>query len=146
VPTLRVLGAASILLFLSGCASSIAYRADYITEKAVVANERIAGKVLVYTNKTDDEKLVTGGATSFTDGAAESNELTDSGCYRGVVRPQTEDFKYGFPQAKNLGLWITPQVEITLRMSILDASGKPLVEKDYTSGVIEGKGYMMSGQ
>jgi hypothetical protein len=163
---------ACTLLFLSGCAGSMAYRADYVTERPVAANERIEGKVLVYTTKSDDERLVTAGATSFTGsgrqlttpigimtreialkvfsqvataGATGANELGDASRYSVVVRPQTEDFKYGFPQAKNMGLWITPQVDMTLRMSILDASGRPVVEKSYSSGVVEGKGYVMSG-
>jgi hypothetical protein len=167
-----VFSALALVALLSGCATSIAYRADYVTERPVAAEEQIAGKVLVYTTKNDDERLTTGGATSFTgggaklttpigmmirevalkvfsrvatNGASEANELTDAGRYSVVVRPEMEDFKYGFPQAKNLGLWITPQVEMQIRVSMLDASGRPLQEKHYSSGVIEGKGYVMSG-
>jgi hypothetical protein len=172
VKTIRIAAAACALLYLSGCASSIAYRADYVAERTVVANERISGRVLVYTTKDDDERLVTGGASSFTgagaklttpigtmtreialkvfsqvatEGASAANDLTDAARYSIVIRPETEDFKYGFPQAKNLGLWITPRVEMQLRVSVLDASGRPLIEKHYSSGVIEGKGYVMSG-
>jgi hypothetical protein len=143
-----------------------------VTDRPVAANERISGKVLVYTTKGDDERLETGGATSFTgsgaklttpigmmtreialkvftqiavDGAAEANDLASAGQYSVVVRPETEVFKYGFPQLKNLGLWITPQVEVQIRVSVLDASGRPLQEKQYSSGVVEGKGYVISG-
>lgn len=168
----RILFALAAAIYLSGCASSIAYRADYVTDRPVAANERISGKVLVYTTKGDDERLETGGATSFTgsgaklttpigmmtreialkvftqiaaDGAAEANDLASAGQYSVVVRPETEVFKYGFPQLKNLGLWITPQVEMQIRVSVLDASGRPLQEKQYSSGVVEGKGYVISG-
>jgi hypothetical protein len=167
-----MLSAVAAVVYLSGCASSIAYRADYVTERPVAANERLSGKVLVYTTKSDDEKLVSGGASSFTgsgaklttpigtmtreialkvfsqvatEGAAEANDLTDAGRFTAVVRPETEEFKYGFPQLKNLGLWITPQVEMQIRVSVLDASGRPLQEKQYSSGVVEGKGYVISG-
>jgi hypothetical protein len=172
VKIITILTALAAAVHLSGCASSIAYRADYVTERPVAANERIPGKALVYTTKSDDERLVTGGATSFTgsgaklttpigmmtrevalkvfsqvaiEGAVQANDLTDAGRYSVVIRPETEDFKYGFPQLKNLGLWITPQVELQVRVSVLDASGRPLQEKQYSSGVVEGKGYVMSG-
>jgi len=157
---------------VSGCASSIAYRSDYVPDRPVAAQDRISGRVLVYTTKGDDEKLSSGGATSFTgsganltvpigtmtreiavkvfsqvatEGAAEAHDLADAGRYSVVVHPDTENFQYGFPQLKNMGLWITPQVEMRLRVALLDATGKTLQEKVYSSGVVEGKGYVMSG-
>jgi len=163
----------AILMAISGCASSIAYRADYVPDREVVADETISGRVLVYTTRADDERLITAGATSFTgsgakvttpvgmmtreiavkvfskvatDGAAAANELTDAGRYALVVRPENKDFKYGFPQLKNLGFAITPEVQVEMRVSILDAAGKTVFEKDYASGVVEGKSYMMSGK
>ena len=168
----RTLVALALLSLLGGCATSIAYRADYIPDRPVADSDRINGRVLVYTTKADDERLATAGATSFTgsggklttpigmmtrevalkvfsrvatDGAAASNDLADAARFTIVLRPQTEDFKYGFPQLKNLGFAITPQVEITLRMQLLDASGRVAFEQTYSSGVVEGKSYMMSG-
>ncbi|HEU0225114.1 MAG TPA: hypothetical protein VFR29_06730 [Steroidobacteraceae bacterium] len=169
----RPLLAATALLTLAGCASSIAYRADYVPATAVNAGEKITGRVLVYTTRADDERLVTAGATSFTgsgarlttpigmmtreiaykvfseaatEGATLSNELGGAGQYSIVVRPETRDFRYGFPQLKNLGFAITPEVEVSMRVSVLDGSGKVLLEKDYASGVVEGKSYMLSGK
>jgi hypothetical protein len=155
-----------------GCATSIAYRADYVPDRAVSDADRIAGRVLVYTTKADDERLASAGATSFTgsganlttpigmmtreiavkvfsryatDGAAASNDLADAARFSIVLRPETRDFKYGFPQLKNLGFAITPQVEMTLRMQLIDASGRTEFEQTYSSGVVEGKSYMLSG-
>jgi hypothetical protein len=169
----RSLLAASALLALAGCASSIAYRADYVPATAVTAEEKVPGRVLVYTTRADDERLVTAGATSFTgsgaklttpigmmtreiaykvfseaamEGATLSNELAGAERYSIVVRPEAKDFRYGFPQLKNLGFAITPEVEIRMRVSVLDGSGKILLEKDYASGVVEGKSYMLSGK
>ncbi|HEY7741027.1 MAG TPA: hypothetical protein VIB01_10490 [Steroidobacteraceae bacterium] len=169
----RSLLAASALLALAGCASSIAYRADYVPATAVTAEEKVPGRVLVYTTRADDERLVTAGATSFTgsgaklttpigmmtreiaykvfseaamEGATLSNELAGAERYSIVVRPEAKDFRYGFPQLKNLGFAITPEVEISMRVSVLDGSGKILLEKDYASGVVEGKSYMLSGK
>lgn len=67
---LRISMLALTIVLASGWASSIAYRADYVPDKPVAAEERIAGKVLVYTTKSDDERLVTAGATSFTGSGA----------------------------------------------------------------------------
>jgi hypothetical protein len=167
-----VFGLLAALALLGGCATSIAYRADYVPDRPVADNERIAGRVLVYTTTTDDERLITAGASSFTgsgaslttpigmitreiavkvfsrmatEGAVSGNTLADSPRFSVVVRPQSQDFRYGFPQLKNLGFAITPEIEPTLRVSLLDASGKTQFERDYKSGVVEGKSYMMSG-
>lgn len=171
--SLRLVSGIAVLMSITGCASSIAYRADYVPDHAVVADERIAGRVLVYTTVADDERLVTGGATSFTgsgaklttpigmmtreiavkvfsqvatEGATAAHELIDADRFAVVVRPEAKDFKYGFPQLKNLGFAITPEVQVELKLTVLDASGRPLLEKDYASGIVEGKSYMMSGK
>jgi hypothetical protein len=169
---IMVFGLLVSLGLLGGCATSIAYRADYVPDRPVADNERIAGKVLVYTTNTDDERLITGGASSFTgsgaslttpigmitreiavkvfsrmttEGAVSGNTLADSARFSVVVRPQSQDFRYGFPQLKNLGFAITPEIELSLRLSVLDAPGKTQFERDYKSGVVEGKSYMISG-
>lgn len=169
IRTSLVLGA---LLLLSGCAASIAYRADYVPDKPIADTDRISGRVLVYTTLNDDERLITAGATSLTgagmklttpigmmtreialkvfskaasDGADASNNLLNASRYTVVLRPEARDFSHGFPQLKNLGFAITPEVRVSIRMTILDASGKAAVEKDYDSGVVSGKSYMISG-
>jgi hypothetical protein len=63
-----------------------------------------------------------------------------------VLRPQAQDFTHGFPQLKNLGFAITPEVRITMRMTVLDSTGKDLLEKNYDSGVVSGSSYMISGK
>jgi hypothetical protein len=37
-------------------------------------------------------------------------------------------------------------VDVSLRLSVLDGQGNLLLEKEYASGVVEGKSYMMSGK
>lgn len=151
----------------------MAYRADYVPDKPVADADRINGRVLLYTTQSDDDRLVTAGATSFTgggmklttpvgmmtreialkvfskvatDGADASHDLTNSNRYTIVLRPQAQDFTHGFPQLKNLGFAITPEVRVTIRMTVLDTTGKDLLEKDYDSGVVSGPSYMMSGK
>lgn len=168
----RSIVAALSILVLSGCATSVAYRADYVSEKPIPEESRIDGRVLVYTTRADDERLMTAGATSFTgsgaklttpvgmiarevavkvfsraarEGAVASNELSDLRRYSVVVRPEVKDFSYGFPQLKNLGFAITPEIRLQLRMSVLDETGRVALEKEYDSGTIEGSSYMISG-
>jgi hypothetical protein len=169
---IRVSALLGAMLLFSGCAASIAYRADYVPDKPIAETDRISGRVLVYTTRNDDERLITAGATSFTggglklttpigmmtreialkvfskvasDGADASNDLVNVSRYTIVLRPEAKDFSHGFPQLKNLGFAITPEVRISIRMDILDSGGKVVLEKDYDSGVVSGKSYMISG-
>lgn len=89
--------------------------------------------------------MTTTGSLAASDGAAASNDLADAGRYAVVLRPEAKDFTHGFPQLKNLGFAITPEVHLTIRMSILDATGKSVLEKDYDSGVVSGRSHMISG-
>ena len=165
-------GAVAVLL-LCGCAASMAYRTDYMPDNPVADTDRIMGRVLVYTTQSDDDRLVTAGATSFTgsgmklttpigmmsreialkvfskaasDGADASHDLSNARRYTIILRPQAQDFTHGFPQLKNLGFAITPEVRVTMRMTLLDSTGKDLLEKDYDSGVVSGSSYMISGK
>lgn len=170
---IRALAALCVVAQLYGCAASMAYRADYVPDKPVADSDRIAGRVLVYTTSADDDRLITAGATSFTggglklttpigmmtreialkvfgkaasEGADSSHDLGNAAHYSVVLRPQAKDFTHGFPQLKNLGFAITPEVHVTMRMSVLDANGASLLEKEYDSGVVSGSSYMMSGK
>jgi hypothetical protein len=170
---LRITAAVAALLMLCGCAASMAYRPDYVPDKPISDSDRITGRVLIYTTQNDDDRLITAGATSFTgsglklttpigmmtreialkvfskvatDGADESHDLRDASRYTIVLRPQALDFTHGFPQLKNLGFAITPEVRVTMRMTLLDTAGKELYEKDYDSGVVSGSSYMISGK
>jgi hypothetical protein len=169
---IKIAAAVLATVLLSACASSVAYRADYVPDRAVATNEQISGRVLVYTTSADDARVDTSGSTTFTgsaaelttpigmitreiavkvfsqlatDGAVAGNDLSDAGRYSVIVRPESIAFKHGFEQLKNLGLAITPDVQCQLRISILDPSGRSLFERDYDSGVIEGKSYVLSG-
>ena len=169
----KAIGALAVVFTLYGCAASMAYRADYVPDKPVAEGDRISGRVLIYTTEGDDDRLITAGATSFTggglklttpigimsreialkvfskvatDGAEASHDLRDASRYTVILRPQAQDFSHGFPQLKNLGFAITPEVRVTLRMTLLDPTGREVYEKDYDSGVVSGPSYMMSGK
>lgn len=171
--SLRLAAGIALLMGVCGCSASIGYRPDYVPDKEVIAEEVVTGRVLVYTTRTDDDRLVTTGGTNFnqsnfkltipigmmtreiavkvfsevtTDGVAAANDLTDAGRYALVVRPENKGFRYGLPELKNLGFAATPEVQIEMKVSVIDASGKAVFEKDYVSEVVQGKAVMMSTQ
>jgi hypothetical protein len=156
------LRAAAVLatLFLGGCAGSIAYRAADVPNGPVPAVDHVRGRVLVYTTLTDDSRAITPGATSVTafkmnmqagimareiaikvfskvaDGADASHDLANAGRYAIVIRPQIENMEYGFTQPKHLGIEVTPEVRMVMRITLLDTTGRVLLEKDYDSGPV----------
>jgi hypothetical protein len=156
------LRAAAVLatLFLGGCAAAITYRAAEVPNGPFPAMDHVRGRVLVYTTLTDDSRSITPGATSVTafkmnmqagimareiaikvfskvaDGADASHDFANEGRYAIVVRPQIENMEYGFTQPKHLGIEVTPQVRIVMRITLLDPTGRVLLEKDYDSGPV----------
>ena len=157
-------------LFLCGCAASMAYRADDVPDEPVAAGDRVTGRVLIYTSETDDDRLITAGSTSLagsgiklttpvgimvreiafkvfskaaSGGADESHDLAGAGRYALVIRPQIESFEYGFPNSKHLGLDVKPEVRLTLRITLLDQTGRVLLEKDYDSGAVSGTRHLI---
>jgi len=165
------LRAAAVLatLFLGGCAASIAYRAADVPNGPVPAVDHVKGRVLVYTTLTDDNRSITPGATSLTafkmklqagimareiamrvfskaaDGADASHDLENAEGYAVVLRPEIENVEYGFTQPKHLGIEVTPQVRIVMRITVLDSTGRVLLEKDYDSGPVS-KGHSIIGK
>ena len=156
------LRAATVLatLFLGGCAAAITYRAAEVPNGPFPAMDHVRGQVLVYTTLTDDSRSITPGATSLTafkmnvqagimareiaiktfsrvaDGADASHDFVNAGRYAIVLRPQIENVEYGFTQPKHLGIEVTPQVRIVMRITLLDPTGRVLLEKDYDSGPV----------
>jgi hypothetical protein len=168
---LSFLRAATVLaaLFLVGCAASIAYRAAYVPNAASHPVGRVKGRVLVFTTFTDDSRWITPGATSVTafkmnvqagvmareiavtvfsrvaDGADESHDLANADRYAIIFRPQIENLDYGFTRPKHLGIEVTPQVRVVMRITLLDPTGRVLLEKDYDSGPVS-KGRSIVGE
>lgn len=159
---LSFLRAAVVLatLFLGSCAASLAYRAAYVPEAPTSAVDRVKGRVLIFTTPTDDNRSIKPGPTSVTafkmnvqagviareiavtvfsrvaDGADESHDLANANRYAIVLRPQIENIHYGFTHPKHLGIEVTPQVRVVMRITLLDPIGRVLLEKDYDSGPV----------
>ncbi len=150
----------------------MAYRADDVPDEPVAVGDRVTGRVLIYTTRTDDDRLITTGDTSFTgvglklttpvgimvreialkvfskvasDGADERDDFVNASRYAIVLRPQIENFEYSFAHPK-FGIEITPEVRVTLRITLLDATGRVMLEKDYDSGLVSGSRHVISGK
>ncbi len=157
--------ALTVALALCGCSASIAYRPEDVPDRPVTEAERVDGRVLVFTTQPDDERSISTGATSVvgagmklsvpvgtmvreiavevfskvaSGGAEASHELTGAKRYAVILRPQIESFEFGFPHREKLGVEVTPEVKVSLRLTLLDASGRVRLEKDYDSGVVSG--------
>ena len=157
-----LLGTAAVLatLFLGGCAAPIGYRAAYVPGGPTPPADHVRGRVLVFTTLTDDNRSIIPGATSVTafkmnvqagimareiavtvfsrvaDGADESHDLANTSRYAIIFRPQIENIDYGFTHPKHLGIEVTPQVRVVMRITLLDPIGRVLLEKDYDSGPV----------
>lgn len=147
-------------LFLGSCAASIPYRAASVPADSSVPVHRIKGRVLVFTAIADDNRWIMAGATSVTAfkmnvqaglmardiavsvfskaaaGADASHDLANADRYAIVLRPQIVNLEYGFTHPKHLGIEVTPQVQVVMRITLLDPSGRVLLEKDYDSGPV----------
>jgi len=80
------------------------------------------------------------------DGADKSHDLTNAARYAIVFRPEIENIEYGFEHPERLGIEVTPQVRVVMRITLLDASGRVLLEKDYDSGPVSKGRSMVSEQ
>lgn len=171
-PRLFAVLALAALGALSGCAPVATYNPAYISHVKLAEAEKLIGRILIYTEKMDDDVPYTGKPTSFTGGgttltiplgmisreiavivfgdlfrggAERSNSLTNLTRYRLVLRPKIVNFSYEYNQLKNLGFAITPTVIATLEVSLLDGKGMTYWTRSYFSGTVETDAYFISG-
>jgi hypothetical protein len=167
---MRACGLMLATLLLSGCSAVATYKSEYVSPTPASEDEKVTGRVLIYMPDADQTYVYkdhptsfTGGANTlslpfglmtreislmvfgdiFTKGATIASQLpTDS--YMAIVQPNVTNFKYGYPQLKNLGFAITPEASMSVQVKLLDAAGAVKLEKTYDSGNREGKSYMLS--
>lgn len=157
---------------LSGCAYNVAYNPGYVAAARRPAAQVVEGRVLVLTERADDAYVYTGHPTSLTGsattltiplgeitrrialavygdmfkgGAEASNTLEDPARYALVIHPKLVNYTYEYNQLKNIGFAITPTVRVSIKVALCGADGKPVWEKIYASGDVEGETYMISG-
>ena len=74
-----------------------------------------------------------------------SSEFEADRGYKLALAPSVRRFEYYYNQLKNIGFAITPEVEVDLKIQILDAEGAPIFDEIYESGRVSGDTYMISG-
>lgn len=161
-----------LTVLLAGCSHVATYNPAYLSAPPPAASERMDGKVLVYTERADDNYVFSGNPTSFTggattltvplgqitrevavyafgrhfkDGADASNKLENLAGYRAIIRPRVLSFTYEYNQLQNLGFAITPGVTLEIETQLLDQSGKTVYAKKHASALAQGQAYMVSG-
>ncbi len=159
------------VLLLCGCAFNAGYNPNYISSQPIQLG--IQGKGLVVVSPTDAQWTYSGHPTSFTgggttltvpigeiskqialrvfgaafkDGVDFRDAVGDTKGYRLVVQPKVAQFTYAYNQLKNLGFAVTPQVNMQLHVVLTAPDGKTLVDKFYTSGLVDGDSYVLTGQ
>jgi hypothetical protein len=171
VPGVRAMLLVVAIALVSGCAHTGAYDASYLAAARKPADQIVDGKVLIVTSQEDDQYLFNGHPTSFTgsattlslplgqivkeaakaafgdrfkDGADTATTVQSTEGYRVVVAPKVNNFSYAYNQLKNLGFAITPTVEASAHVRVLNPDGSVKTEKEYASGPVEAPSYMLS--
>lgn len=168
---LSLFSALAAALLYSGCSFNAGYNPSYLPAQAMSLG--IPGKSAVVMEATDAQWVFSGGPTSFTgggttlsvpvgeitkqvalkvfgsafkDGADYRDKPQNLSPYRLVVQPKVGQFTYAYNQLKNLGFAVTPQVTLQLNVVLLAPDGSKLLEKQFSSGTVDGDTYMLSGQ
>lgn len=159
------------LALLLGACSFNAYYNPAFTDKPITVAQKLPGKALVYNTPADAKYVFSGHPTSFSGGgttlsielgdiadqiaantfgnlfqggASFADSLNNASDYAVVVTPKITSFSYAYNQLKNLGFAITPQVDINLHVKVTRAT-VVVLDKNYASGLVDGKSYMVSG-
>ncbi len=167
------ISAVLLAALLAGCSHTATYNSAYLSAPPPVADDRVDGKALIYTERADDAYVFSGNPTSFTgggttlseplgqitrevavyvfgryfkDGADARNSLDNLSGYRVVVRPRLLGFSYEYNQLQNLGFAITPGVTLEIETQLFDQSGKSYYSKRFASGLSQGHTYFVSGE
>lgn len=171
---MKLIATSAVILtvLLAGCSHVATYNSAYLSAPPPAASERMDGKVLVYTERADDNYVFSGNPTSFTGGATTlavplgqmtrevavyafgrhftggadaSNKLDNLAGYRVIIKPRVLSFTYEYNQLQNLGFAITPGVTLEIETQLLDQGGKTIYAKKHASGLAQGHTYMVSG-
>ena len=162
----------AILLLLSACTTPLSYNPQYQGRLRPIPGAQAEGRIVILTSPADDSYVFTGNPTSFTggatkisiplglitkeishnafvrilkDGSLQLNAIPTDLPYRVIVKPRISSFSYAYNQLQNAGLLVTPQVNISLSIEVLDASQKVILTNRYQSGTKDGDSYFMSG-
>jgi hypothetical protein len=137
-----------------------------------IPGAQLEGRAVILTTEADDNYVFTGNPTSFTgggtsiaiplglitkeiaqhtfermfsDGVVQTRNIDSISTYRVVITPRIRNFSYAYNQLRNAGLLVTPQVDISLSVDVLDSQGNNIRSNTFISGTKDGDTYLMSG-
>ena len=159
------------LLLVVACTYPLQYNPAYMAAARRPVDVQLDGKALIYTTPQEDNYVYSGHPTSMTGsattaevplgiivreaaraafadvfrgGADASNSVASASGYRVIVRPKPLQYSYQYNQIRNLGFVITPIVEMQIDVSVLDAAGATVWERNYVSGEVTAPSYMIN--
>lgn len=162
-----------LLLFVSitSCTSSLSYNPSYEGRMMPIPGEQLDGRAVILTTEVDDNYVFNGNPTSFTgsatnisiplglitkeiaqhafermfsEGVVQTRDISSINDYLVVITPRVRNFSYAYNQLRNVGMAVTPQVDISLSVDVLDSEGNNIRSNTFTSGIKNGDTYAMS--
>ena len=160
-----------VSIFVTSCATpSLVYRGDYVPVNIFIPySQKLPGKGLVQMNLIDETQILSRKATSFTGGAASMNitlgpitkaislevygKLFKEGVsfsndkeegYTLIISPKISSLDYYYDQLSNAGFAITPKVELSANIVVLDKNKKETFSRNYSSGMVKGDTYIFN--
>ena len=160
-------------IFITSCAApSLVYRGDYVPSSVDIYlpdSQKLSGKGLVQMHWSDETQVLNKNASSFTGGAVSmsiplgsitkaislevygnlfregvsfSNEKEDG--YTLIISPKVSSLDYYYDQLSNAGFAITPKVELSANIRVLDKNKNETFSRTYLSGMVKGDTYFLN--
>lgn len=162
----------SSLLVITSCTTSLNYNPSYQGRVSPIPGPQLPGRAVILTTEVDDNYVFEGSPTSFTGGGtsiriplglitkeiaqntfermfregviqARDAELISD--YSVAITPVVRNFSYAYNQLRNAGMLVTPQVDLSISVDVLDTDGNLLRSNTFVSGTKDGDSYFMSG-
>ena len=136
-----------------------------------IPGEQLDGRAVILTTEVDDNYVFNGNPTSFTgsatnisiplglitkeiaqhafermfsEGVVQTRDISSINDYLVVITPRVRNFSYAYNQLRNVGMAVTPQVDISLSVDVLDSEGNNIRSNTFTSGIKNGDTDAMS--
>ena len=164
VLSVKVLWIITVFLIFVSCTQVMEYDPRYLDQQEVIVSRRLNGKCVISTTNTDDDYVFYGPPASalgsafklkiplglITKNAAihvfesvctevEATDNLNGVNYDVAIYPRPIGFEYSYDDTRWLGLAITPQVVIDLKVTAFDSKREVIFERVYSSGIVNGK-------
>jgi len=132
---------------------------------------QLEGRAVILTTEVDDNYVFNGNPTSFTgsatnisiplglitkeiaqhafermfsEGVVQTRDISSINDYLVVITPRVRNFSYAYNSLRTAGMLVTPQVDISISVDVLDSERNNIRSNTFTSGTKNGDTYAMS--